>query len=107
MRPWLIIFPIWTLLAVLYWWTHRKIYRKIHPIPANPEVVVAGRKLYEDGEFKRKIVSRIPSSLFEDQLKLECGHEACTFHNDPSTETNCHKCAQQWIDSTSRKEKKP
>ena len=59
--------------------------------------MLAGRRLYEDGEFKREIVQRIPRSLFDDQVRLSCGHETTTMRNDSEIHINCHQCAQRWI----------
>ena len=58
-NTWLtVVLPIWIgggLLVLVQWLIMRRVLRKP---PAHPDIVLAGRRLYEDGEFKREIVQR-------------------------------------------------
>jgi hypothetical protein len=99
-NTWLtVVLPIWVLAVAvivgqwLYW------RRKWRPSkPPHPDIVLAGRKLYEDGEFRREIVERIPRDLFSDEAKLSCGHKTSAMRNDSQTHVNCYQCAEEWID---------
>jgi hypothetical protein len=103
-----VVLPIWIVcgLAVLINWmlTRRKL--KNWDRPAVPELVAAGRRLYDDGEFMRDIVKRTPVRLSSDAFELSCGHKTETFRNDDTTKVNCHQCAQEWIDRQSALERK-
>ena len=101
-----VVLPIWIgagLLLLVQWLIMRRVLRK--PPAPHPDIVCAGRRLYEDGDFKREIVQRIPCGLFDDQVHLACGHETTTMRNDSETHINCHQCAQRWIDQEARYER--
>jgi hypothetical protein len=109
-NTWLtVVLPIWivSLAVILFQWISFRRYRKrwYRPEPM-PEVVAAGRRLYDDGEFMRDIVKRSPRSLFGDAVELSCGHKSQSTRNDDATRTNCHECATEWIDRQSEIERK-
>ena len=106
-NTWLtVVLPIWIgagLLLLVQWLIMRRVLRK-KPEP-HPNIVLAGRRLYEDGEFRREIVQSIPRGLFDDQVRLSCGHETTTMRNDSEPHINCHACNQRWIGQEARHER--
>src|SRR4051812_1189734 len=72
------VLPVWVVcgIAALFQWLF--IRRMLRKPRASPDMVLAGRRLYEDGEFKREIVERIPRGLFDDEVGLACGHDTTT-----------------------------
>jgi hypothetical protein len=104
MIPWTVLLPIWIVPGALLLCLWLYLRRKRHPSqPPDPDIVLAGRKLYEDGEFQREIVRLIPRRLFEDEVTLSCGHQATRLRDDPETHVNCYQCAQEWIDREGKK----
>ena len=100
-----VVLPIWIgggLVVLVQWLIMRRVLRK--PTVPHPDIVRAGRRLYEDGEFQRKIIQRVPRGLFDDQVHLARGHETTTMRNDIETHINCHECAQRWINHEARHE---
>jgi hypothetical protein len=92
------VVPVWIVCAAVllcFWLYMRRKYRPRKP--PHPDIVLAGRKLYEDGEFRREIVQRVPRGLFDDEVVLSCGHKTSGMRSDTDTHTNCWQCADEWI----------
>jgi hypothetical protein len=100
-----VVLPLWLLAAMMalgqWFWLRRQRKKWQREQNPDPEIVAAGRRLYDDGEFRRAIVERTPVSLFSDKVKLSCGHETEEARSSEATQVNCHQCARQWIQQQS------
>ena len=110
---WLTVLAISGFCAVLSlgtWLFTRRALRR--PPLARPDPALAARKevaillareMYDRGDFKRAVISRVPSDLFTDDLVLECGHTSGTSpRGEEVTHANCHRCASDWIEAETK-----
>jgi hypothetical protein len=70
----------------------------------DPDLVLAQRKLYADGEFRRRVLRRTPHDLNTDLIDLECGHSVWRSNYradedsvEPGAVLDCYQCASDFL----------
>jgi hypothetical protein len=63
------------------------------------EIILEARRKNKAGDFDRKILSRMPSDYFTDDVTLECGHTVLIVPTSlrDDDKQHCGQCAREWI----------